>query len=275
MFAEKVAFDRVPDAVLDHRLEAVQEKNPARWKTLTESFRGAGCTDGDLVERRAKASKLPNLICTLPGTDPDWIIVSDHYDKVAAGEGAVDNWSGAALLPSLYQSYKKQTLKHTVLFIGFSDEEVGLVGSKAFVKELLPEGLARIKALVNIDSVGTGNIKVWAKRAHRPFTNLAALVGKTMNIEVTGMDVDRVGDSDTHPFLDKKVPVIDFHSLDSTSFRLLHTDKDILSAVDQARYRETYSFLQLPGGLSRLPGSLHRETDQQLIASSEPRSIVW
>ncbi len=243
LFAEKVAFDRVPDAVLDQRLEAVQKKNPARLALLTELFRSAGCTDGDLVERRAKGSKLPNLICTLPGTGPDWIIVSAHYDKVAAGEGAIDNWSGASLLPSLYQSYKKQTLKHTVLFIGFSDEEAGLVGSKAFVKELLPEEIARIKALVNVDSVGTGNIKVWSMRAHRPFTNLAALIGKTMNIEVTGMDVDRVGDTDSHPFLDKKVPVIDFHSLDNTSIRLLHSDKDILSAVDRARYRETYGFL--------------------------------
>ena len=34
MFAEKVAFDRVPDAVLDQRLEAVKKKNPARLETL-------------------------------------------------------------------------------------------------------------------------------------------------------------------------------------------------------------------------------------------------
>ena len=67
-------------------------------------------------------------------------------------------WSFAA--PRLYESYKKQTLKHTVLFIGFSDEEAGLVGSKAFVKELMPAEIAHIKALVNVDSVGTGNLKV-------------------------------------------------------------------------------------------------------------------
>ena len=108
IFADKVAFDKVPDAVLDQRLEAVQKKNPARLQTLAEAFRGAGCTDGNLVERRAKGSKLPNLICTLPGTGPDWIIVSAHYDKVAAGEGAVDNWSGASLLPASTRATKSR-----------------------------------------------------------------------------------------------------------------------------------------------------------------------
>lgn len=63
------------------------------------------------------------------------------------------------------------------------------------------------------------------------------------------MDVDRVGDSDSHPFVDKKVPVIDFHSLDEKSFRLLHTDKDVLAAVNRERYRETYLFLAVYLGI--------------------------
>ena len=65
---------------------------------------------------------------------------------------------------------------------------------------------------------------MWGKRAHRPFTNLAAAVAKSLEIEISVMDVDAVGDSDSHPFVDKKVPVIDFHSLDQKSLRLLHTD---------------------------------------------------
>ncbi len=42
------------------------------------------------------------------------------------------------------------------------------------------------------------------------------------------MDVDQVGDSDSHPFVDKKVPGTDFHSIDEKSFRLLHSEKDVV-----------------------------------------------
>ena len=243
LFAQKVAFDKVPDAILDRRLDAVQKQNPDRKVAVQNLFAEAACLGERFSERLVKGSKLPNLQCVLPGSSDDIILVGAHYDKVKDGEGAIDNWTGASLLASLYQSHKAYGHNHTIWFVAFTDEEVGLVGSKAFVKNMPREELSRVKAFVNIDSVGTGSLKVWAKRAHRPFSNLAALVGDQMKIEISPMDLDRVGDSDSHPFSDKKVPVIDFHSIDEKSFRLLHTDKDVLAAVNRERYREAYHFL--------------------------------
>jgi acetylornithine deacetylase/succinyl-diaminopimelate desuccinylase-like protein len=247
--AEKVAFDRLTDVVLDRRLEAVQKLNPDRKIAMQEMFTEAGCSGESLREDRVKGSKLPNLVCILPGSSEEILLVGAHYDKVKDGEGAIDNWTGASLLASLYQSHKAYPHRHTIWFVAFTDEEAGLVGSKAFVKQMPREELTRLKAFVNIDSVGAGSLKVWGKRAHRPFTNLAAVVAKSLQIEISVMDVDAVGDSDSHPFVDKKVPVIDFHSLDQKSWRLLHTDKDVLSAVDRERYRETDRFLAVFVGI--------------------------
>jgi hypothetical protein len=49
-------------------------------------------------EQKAKGSKLPNLVCGL-GADAgaDLILVTAHFDKVRAGAGAIDNWTGASL----------------------------------------------------------------------------------------------------------------------------------------------------------------------------------
>ena len=50
----------------------------------------------------------------------------DYHEE--NGEGVVDNWNGASLLPSLFESLESQALRHTFRFIGFAEEETGLSG---------------------------------------------------------------------------------------------------------------------------------------------------
>jgi Zn-dependent M28 family amino/carboxypeptidase len=69
----------------------------------------------------------------LPGSSDQVIIVGAHFDRVPEGDGVVDNWSGASLLPSLYEAVKNEPRKHTYIFIGFTDEEQGEVGSRFYV----------------------------------------------------------------------------------------------------------------------------------------------
>ena len=57
------------------------------------------------------------------------IIVGGHFDLAESGRGVVDNWSGSSLLPSLYQSLKSVPRRHNFVFVGFTDEEKGMVGN--------------------------------------------------------------------------------------------------------------------------------------------------
>lgn len=113
-----------------------------REGTLKELFADAGCNDQHLSEQLVKGSKLPNLICLLPGNSGRVIIVGAHFDRVSEGDGAVDNWSGASLLPCLYEAVKMAPRKHTYLFIGFTDEEQGEVGSGFYVRQMSKEPIA-------------------------------------------------------------------------------------------------------------------------------------
>jgi len=106
-----------------------------------------------------------NLAAVVRGSvQPDsFLVVSAHYDhlgmmgKDTYFPGANDNASGVALLLELAAYYARPENRPacSVAFLLFGAEEAGLVGSSYFVQHpLLP--LPRIKFLVNLDLLGTG-----------------------------------------------------------------------------------------------------------------------
>jgi Zn-dependent M28 family amino/carboxypeptidase len=155
----------------------------------------------------------------------------------------VDNWSGASLLPSLFQSLRTTPRKFTFLFIGFSDEEKGLVGSKSYAKQLSKEDKTRIRALINIDSLGLSSSKVWASRADRLLLSALGRAAVAMNLPITGMNVEKVGDSDSRAFADKHIPVIDIHSITQETLPILHTPRDSLAAIHMDDYYSSYRLI--------------------------------
>jgi len=246
--AQPLRFAMVPEGVVLERLRRIERGgNGPRHDMLRTIFEEAGCKAPELEDEKANGSKLPNLVCTLAGqSGEDIILVTAHFDKVRAGAGAIDNWTGASLLPSLYESMSlEKARKHTFLFVGFSDEEAGLVGSRAWVAAHKNTNLGNIRAMVNIDSVAStaAPLYIWASRADPELARVALSIGKALRIPVEGMNADKVGLSDSAPFRDKKVPVIDFHSLNNQTILLLHTIDDQLSAVNIDGYKSTYRFL--------------------------------
>jgi hypothetical protein len=93
-------------------LERFVGKDKQRKETLKHVFKEAGRDDQQLIEPSVKGSKLPNVICMLPGSSENTIIVGAHFDHADAGDGVIDNWSGASLLPSLYEAVKSEPRKH-------------------------------------------------------------------------------------------------------------------------------------------------------------------
>jgi hypothetical protein len=145
---------------IERRLGDFKNSNSAREKELHHLFEEAGCNGERLMEQAVKHSHDPNVICTLPGQSEAQIIVGGHFDFVDKGKGVVDNWSGSSLLPSLYESLNGTPRRHSFVFVGFTDEEKGLVGSSFYVHQLSKDDLSRISAMVNMDSLGTTPTKV-------------------------------------------------------------------------------------------------------------------
>lgn len=102
-----------------------------------------------------------NVIGFVPGVShPDsFLLFTAHFDhlgmmgRAAMFPGAHDNASGTALMLYLANYFAQHPQKYTMVFIGFSGEEAGLVGSEYFVRHpLFP--LGNIRQVINMDMVG-------------------------------------------------------------------------------------------------------------------------
>ena len=182
--ADSFVFVPVPKAVVEERVQAYSKKPVERRDGLRRLFEAAGCVPPSLTEQAVKHERLGNVICTLPGLTDSKIVVGAHYDHLQVGSGVIDNWSGASLLASLYQSLTSRPRKHTILFIGFTAEEVGLRGSDFFARTLTKEERANFRAVVNLDSLGLSSTKVWASRSDAELVHTLSVVAKAMELPV-------------------------------------------------------------------------------------------
>jgi hypothetical protein len=237
--AQTIQFSAVPQEIVEQRLAAYVTKNSAREPAVHQLFEDAGCSGEKLVEQPVKGLKPPNLVCTLPGSGESVIVVGAHFDLVEKGDGVVDNWSGAALLPSLYQGMAGEPRRHTFRFVSFSGEERGLVGSRAYVQQL-GKGLEAVTAMVNLDTLGLAESEVWVTHADPQLVRLLGIAAKALKLPVTEMNVDRVGTTDSEPFREKKIPAITIHSLTEATLPVLHSSKDRITAVHKDEYYRTY-----------------------------------
>ncbi len=130
--------------------------------------------------------------------------------------------------------------------MAFAEEETGLQGSRAFVKQLGRDGAGRVHAMITLECLGLGPTRVWVKRSDTRLTRAVLTIltiGNAMKLEVSGVDVDAVGDSDSHPFASAKIPVLDIHSITQETLPLLHTKADKRAAVNDEHHYNSYKLV--------------------------------
>lgn len=236
----RAAAALVSKAVVIERLQSAPRPNSQRERVLREMFISAGCPASRLTEEPVDAGQPPNLICKLSGRESGLIIVGGHLDKVRRGNGIVDDWSGASMLPSLYQTLSASPRKHTFLFIGFTEEEKGLVGSKYFVRHASKDFLRGVRAMVNLECLGLNPPEVWEDHAAPVLLKDLNSVAGAMGTRVPGVDLERIGRDDAMSFRKRKVPTITIHSLSQDTVRVLHSRRDNLTAEHMNDYYESY-----------------------------------
>jgi hypothetical protein len=130
--------------------------------------------------RIVRDTELTNIIAVLPGKlDPDrYVVVSAHYDSLNLvrkpgmsptdlnsvdweksadspdAPGVVDDGSGTAAVLELARVMSQYEFDKSIMFIAFSGEEMGLVGSKEYAKKAHDKKL-NIEAVLNNDIIGS------------------------------------------------------------------------------------------------------------------------
>ena len=198
-----------------------------------------------MASLRAEIVRIPgkdsNVAGILPGSDPtlssEYIIIGAHYDHLGLGGpeslaakpdgsihyGADDNASGTSCLIEIARvlAAHRPAPKRSVVFIAFSGEELGLLGSAAFAKNP-PSPLTNAVAMLNMDMVGrlrdralfvggVGTSPVWQPLLDRLNSDGSSPHGGSGGTKFkisTGQD--GFGASDHQSFYVRDVPVLFF-----------------------------------------------------------------
>jgi hypothetical protein len=228
--------------LIESRVKALSRNDSEREATLKNMFVQSGCGD-HISEPNVPHVKQPDLVCILPGQTDRVILVGAHFDHVDAGDGVVDNWSGASLLPTLYQGLHTAPRQHTFIFVSFSGEEKGELGSRAYVNSMSKEDVAKTSAMVNMDTLGLGPTAIWVSHSDRKLTMAIGAIAQVLKLPISGINVERVGSTDSEQFARRNIPRITIHSLTQNTLSILHTPRDNLSALKLDAYYDSYHLI--------------------------------
>lgn len=186
---------------------------------------------GVRVRLKAAVRKQPteNVAGILRGSDPklrdEWVVVGAHYDHVGKGQaggldprrhgeihnGADDNASGTAAMLEVAEHFAlgEGRPRRSLLFLAFSGEEKGLLGSAFYVKEpLVP--LDRVAAMVNLDMVGRyrpGQFDVVGADSGSTLREIATRANEGVGLELRFTN-SGMANSDGFNFYNAKVPTL-------------------------------------------------------------------
>jgi hypothetical protein len=170
-----------------------------------------------------------NVLAYLPGKSDEYVILGAHYDHLGRGNsdslapaqigqihpGADDNASGTAGLLELARllAPMKGQLQRGILFASFAGEELGLLGSAAWVKNPT-KPLDKAVAMLNMDMIG----RIKDDKVYIGGVGTGSTFQKTLEQAGTGsrlkFDNSQGGyaSSDHTSFVAQKIPVLFFFS---------------------------------------------------------------
>lgn len=197
------------------------------------------------VSIKNKLTNTKNVMGVLEGDTDNYIVIGAHYDHLGEGHssssrykgkevkihyGADDNASGTSAILQLAKRFEDDQIKDNILFVAFSAEEMGLLGSKEFVKSL-PIDKNKIKFYVNYDMVGRledKELQVFGVGTTSKFEQIVDAKATEKNIKIKKIATGN-GPSDHQSFNVEKIPVLFFFSGIHTEY---HTPDDIPEKID-------------------------------------------
>lgn len=182
------------------------------------------------------------------------IVVGAHFDHLGRGDenslaskpgeihpGADDNASGTAGVLELarYFSARRSSLRRDMIFVCFSGEELGLLGSEAFVRHP-PVDLSRVVAMINMDMIG----RMRDRRLTIQGTGSAALWPQVINRYASSMPLrvslssDPFLPTDSTSFYQHNIPTLNFFTGSHADYHRPSDTADKINAEGEAEVLE-------------------------------------
>jgi hypothetical protein len=207
----------------------------AAGEWIAGRFRARGLEDVSFFDFNGWAD---DVVAVQPGgTAPDEIyVICGHYDSIPQGSvapGADDNASGTSAVLEAARLFGREMFEATIIYVAFSGEEQGLVGSEAWAAWARDQDLD-IRGVINLDMIGYraasdhGDLDVisepslsWGLR------DLAVQVGALYLPDFPVVDgYLSGGNSDQQSFWDHGYPALLFHEASTYRNPYRHTVND-------------------------------------------------
>ncbi len=201
-------------------------------------------SDVELIVKQEKVTLVSqNVIATIKGKTDDVVVFTAHYDSVRFSTGAYDNGTGSVTIFDIMQRYCKEVPEKTLKFIWCGSEEMGLLGSKAYV-EAHKEELTKIQLCINVDMTGvTIGRDIAVCTSEERLVNFLSYFS-----EINGFALEAkqgVYSSDSTPFADNGVPAISFARISAQGGAAIHSRKDVIDFITKECMDKTTDFIKV------------------------------
>ncbi|MDO4459154.1 MAG: M20/M25/M40 family metallo-hydrolase [Clostridia bacterium] len=232
-------------------------------RTLRETLRTVGVIPGvnmratdafDMVKNHASKVRMTtknheitlesrNVTTEIKGTKyPDEVVVfGAHMDSVPFSTGVYDNGAGSVIHMEVLRHFVENPPARTIRFCWYGSEEIGLEGSKAWVRDHKDE-LKNVVYMINTD---VGGCVLGSDTAivlgSKEFTNYTDAYMKA-----NGFDVDVKQDiysSDCVPFADNGIPSINFMRFSRDGGAFIHCRHDIIDFLSGDSLAKTTEYV--------------------------------
>jgi len=162
------------------------------------------------------------------------LVVGGHYDSVPEGPGANDNASGTSVVIELARVLAADGEFDDVCFALFGSEEIGLVGSSAYVSGLTASEKSEIEGMLNFDMLAVGD--GWPLSGLIGVADIAAAEAERLGLSYSVETAlpEHLG-SDHQSFIGAGIPAMIFNCFCDERY---HTADDRFEFVEEARLGE-------------------------------------
>jgi len=237
----------------NNTIEALEKKINTTKKTVAFDTKTIVKAGSEVIRQ---ASITRNVVMYLPGEDEslkkEYVIIGAHFDHLGMGgsssragdtvavhPGADDNASGISGMIELAERFALTPGSHkrSLVFIAFSGEESGLLGSKYFADNPLID-LTNVNAMINLDMVGrlrdSSTLQIGGIGTAEELKTIVISAADTNLIKLSFSE-EGYGPSDHSSFYGKNIPVLFF----STGAHLdYHTPGDTWDKINYEGMKE-------------------------------------
>lgn len=235
-------------------------------------------------------TKTVNVCGYLEGTDPklknEYLVIGAHFDHLGMGgdgslykgkdeqvhNGADDNASGTAAVMELAEKFgsMKKKLKRSIIFVAFSGEELGLLGSAYFVNHP-PVPIEKMVTMINLDMVGRLNpektLTIYGTGTSSKWKEL--LNEKNVDSFNLAFNDEGFGPSDQSSFYGKSIPVLFFFTGVHADYHRPTDDAEFINSTGEEKVVK-YTF-EVAKSIAMQP----EKPDYINVPRKEPGSGGW